>query len=427
MTCEVKCPDCPFGGTRVSTKGSPDAPLVIVGESPGSQEVREGEPFVGPSGKVLESVIPFNADMQFITNALFCNPPKQLKKDASRVDRAIAACRGRLLASITDRRVKPKIILALGNYAVWSLTGDHSLRITKCRGKLIPSPLAEYGILPAIHPAALMRGTGSYRQFKEDLSYAHHLANGGSPKQYTHTKWKSVNTMADCYYALRELQQYPELTADIETTGFNPARDRILSIGIKGGGQSGDVTETRAYCFRATLKLRLWSILTDPNIEWCWHNGKFDISFLREVGIEARVDDDTMLMSYTLDENPGVHDLEQVANEVLGAPDYKDMLTQHVGTGKNKKDYSAVPEPVLDEYLAYDVDNTHQIRKIYRERIAADPIAEKLYTETLLPASELLYHIERRGMLLDLERVEENDEYYKKEIARVRGDPTSSW
>jgi len=422
MACEVKCANCPFGGARVSTKGSPDAPMIIVGESPGPQEVREGEPFVGSSGRVLHDTIPFDPDKMFVTNALFCNPPRQLKKDTSRVSRAITACQPRLLESIQrDTEHLPKIIIALGNYALWSLTGNHNLKITQVRGQLVPSNLSVYGILPVIHPAALMRGTGSYRQFKEDLLYAQHLANGGHPKQYTHTKWKGVHTMAECYYALKDLSKYSELTADIETTGFNPSTCRILSIGVKGGGYAPD-QPTRAYCFRGTLKRRLWTILTNPKIKWCWHNGKFDISFLREIGIEARVDDDTMLMSYCLDENPGVHDLEQIANELLGAPDYKDMLTKYVGTGKNKKSYAAVPEPVLDEYLAYDVDNTHQIRKVYRERIAADPIAEKLYTKTLIPASELLYHIERRGMYLDQERLAENDIYYKEEIARVRSE-----
>ena len=416
MACEVTCVGCPFGGAKVTTKGSPDAPLVIVGESPGSQEVREGEPFVGPSGKILDNILPFNADTQFITNALFCNPPKQLKKDPNKVARAIAACRGRLLNSLQQREHKPRIILALGNYAVWSLTGDTSYRITQIRGQLIPSDLAEYGILPAIHPAALMRGTGSYRQFKRDLEYAQHIAGGGEPIQYEHPTWVSVDSMAKCYYAIKDLSQYTELTADIETTGFDPLTDRILSIGVCGGDSS------HVYCFQAPYVKRLHTLLEDTSIRWCWHNGKFDISFLRQLGLPARVDDDTMLMSYCLDENPGVHDLEQVASELLGAPNYKDMLTPYVGKGKNRKSYAAVPPKILDKYLAYDVHNTHQIRRVYSARVAADPISTKLYRNTLIPASELLYHVERQGMYLDIERVDENAEYFKAKIEVVRGE-----
>src|SRR6185503_12748384 len=81
------------------------------------------------------------------------------------------------------------------------------------------------------------------------------------------------------------------------------------------------------------LTRRLFLEAKKRNVKFIWHNGKFDVSFLRREDVnipEARVDEDTMLCSYALDETGGIHDLEQVGSDTIGAEDWKHVIKQYV-------------------------------------------------------------------------------------------------
>jgi DNA polymerase I-like protein with 3'-5' exonuclease and polymerase domains len=69
--------------------------------------------------------------------------------------------------------------------------------------------------------------------------------------------------------------------------------------------------------------------LSSPRYRFAWHNGQFDVGFLRAAGVNARIDEDTLLLHYCLDEQKGTHDLEQVAARYLGARDYKDEVSAY--------------------------------------------------------------------------------------------------
>jgi len=415
--CQGECPGCPFGGPKVGSKGPIDAPLVIVGESPGVMELREKAPFVGPSGKVLHNLIP--EDECYVINAMECFPGGNKDRKKERLPIAAKNCAHRVKELI--EAYPRKVIVAVGNAALWSTTGDYGLKITQARGKLFPSPLSEHGVLAAVHPAALMRGTGSYRQFRLDMQYALDLARGGSPHEYTRPDFVEVND-DNIDQIVFDLWGQKEITADIETTGFYPKKgDTILNMGATYDGKT-------VYVFEDHQIAGIKGLLEDDDIDWAWHNGKFDIAFFREQGIQARVDDDTMLMSYAQDEKPGVHDLETVSGDVLGAPDYKYMVQPYLKSKKSS--YADIPRPVLNDYVSIDTGNTHRIRQIYRPRIAADPNMEKLYTRTLIPASEALSQIQDVGFFVDLERVAENEDFYltqvnglKDELQQICGYP----
>lgn len=399
------CIDCPFAGPKVGSKGDPTSPIVFVAESPGVQEVRHGKPLVGPSGKIFHQFVP-NDDSIYVLNALECYPPMALKNEKV-MNYAAHSCRERLMNKV--EAYPRRIVVAMGNPAVRSLTGIWDYKITQIRGRLIPSHLSELGIMPVVHIAALMKGGGSFRQWREDILYALELGNGGSPREHIPADVQVVSPFIPRAGIdhLFELMTYGnnELTADIETTGFDHIRDRILSIGITPGNDLGI-----SYCFHPVHFPFIKPYLEDPNILWAWHNGKFDVKFLRNAGINARVDDDTMLMSYTLDEEGGVHDLETVSADVLDAPDYKYMIRPYL---PNKQaSYELIPRQVLAEYQAIDTSNTAQIRPIYRERIRNDSSLESLYTETLLPASEMLIQTEENGICTDPKRLDENEVYF---------------
>jgi DNA polymerase-1 len=401
-----KCEGCPFGGPRVGSKGPLDARIIVVGESPGSEERRKGFPFAGPSGRVLHSIIPEDAALYI--NALECVPPKSTKK-AAKLAQGTKACQQRLLDTI---RAHPrKLIVALGNAAIQSLTGDFNLKITQIRGRLIKSELSELGIMPAIHPAALLRGTGSFRQFKEDLTKAWEWANNGLPIQYERPIAVIPRDRGHAMRILSQLRKQPHLTGDIETSSLSPLTGRILCLAIAITGKYG-------YVFGEEYIDLCKPLLESKRIKWGWHNGKFDIQFFWKRGIQARVDDDTMLMSYALDENPGVHDLETVSSDVLDAPNYKHMLDQYLPTKDTS--YEVIPREVLFDYAAIDVGNTARLRKILRARVKVDPRLERLYTKLLIPASKCLGHIETRGIYVDHEEVRRNGERLTIEMQQIR-------
>jgi uracil-DNA glycosylase family 4 len=393
----VDCPGCPFRGPKVGSKGDPTSNFVIVGESPGSKEVATGIPFAGPSGELLHRLVP--EGRAYILNALECTPIKTKgKKDEAAMDFATQCCHPRLIDRIAAH--PRRIILALGNPAIRSLTGFYGHKITQIRGRLIPSPLATLGILPAIHPAALMRGTGSYRQWRNDVQYALELANGAAPREYVKPNYVWIKDPRELKGRLKRiLRETTELTCDIETGGFS---HRVHEI------------------FDGDLLPVVKRYLESPNIKWCWHNGKFDVKFMWAEGIKAKVDDDTLLMSYTLDETKGIHGLEIVSQDVLNCPDYKDVVepyrkladrTQKKGRKNKKKNrhsdlsphhfmYEEDPEGLMD-YMSIDAGNTAKIRSVYRPRVQADKALDKLYTKTLIPASQLIAEVEYNGIYVD--------------------------
>jgi DNA polymerase-1 len=124
------------------------------------------------------------------------------------------------------------------------------------------------------------------------------------------------------------------------------------------------------------------------------------------LGLETQVDEDTLLLSYCLNETSNAHDLEEQAKNLLGAPDYKDALKPYLPTKQTS--YSVIPRPVLYDYLANDVKNTYGCWQINREAVRRDVHLEKLYTQTLLPISTLLAEVENYGIAVDWDYVHIN-------------------
>lgn len=407
-----KCSKCPFGGRKVGNRGPIDAPIVFLGESPGIEERKKGIPFVGPSGKLLWKALPkgIDPDKDILTiNAMQCFPRKRGKDAAAAMEQAVNSCRARVLQTITAH--PRKVVVALGAYALASVTNSFDYSITRERGRLIPSELAEYGILPSVHPAYLLRGKGSYRQFKNDIQYAFHLLETGEPYTAIEPKVIVCDTIQKAYQAACAMAGTKVAAADIETTSLKPRTGKILSLAISPKPEV-------AYVFTpATIRV-VAPILASRTIKWIWHNGKFDVGYLRHHKINARVDEDTMLLSYALDETPGLHSLEQLASDYLGADDYKDDTQQYVSK-KLTNTFADIPPHLLYARNGKDASYTLQIFKRLREEVADDHHLERLYTKTLIPASELLTWVEARGLYVNTKQVEENRVRLEAEVANV--------
>ncbi len=384
----------------------------------------EGIPFIGPSGEVLWKTLPENIqigdetinvpDDIFVTNALCCHPRR---KDSSKMLTATWACRERLLADVNAH--PRKLVFALGNTAVWSLTGDSSSKITQIRGELITTAgevRSEHGVLPLVHPAALLRGTGSYRQFRADIQYGVELLDGTFAKKTITAHHTVIRDKADAQRLRRRLMKRTAregevlLGADVETGGLDKHADKLLSLGLCYDPRHVYIIPVE-FC---NAKL----INGIEGLRWIWHNGKFDIAFLQRYGMDVQVDHDTMLLSYANDERRGVHGLEVVAGDLLRAPNYKDMLEPYL-PNKNSS-YDVIPRDVLYEYQAKDVSLTLQIFHILLAKTQEDKHSDKLYHQVLIPAVALLHKVESVGLHIDLEALERNRLAFEQEMDELR-------
>jgi uracil-DNA glycosylase family protein len=156
------CRACPLWKPATQTvfgRGRSSAKLMLVGEQPGDREDREGEPFVGPAGKVLDEAMAaggIDRGEVYVTNVVkhFKWKPAG-KRRLHQTPRAneIEACRPWIEAEL--QAVKPEALVCLGATAARALLGT-KVRVTRDRGTLIDSDLAEL-VGVTVHPSSILR------------------------------------------------------------------------------------------------------------------------------------------------------------------------------------------------------------------------------------------------------------------------------
>ncbi len=171
------CMACELHATRTQTVfgvGNRNAEWMIVGEAPGAEEDRKGEPFVGRAGKLLDAMLRaagFARNDVFIANILKCRPPNN--RDP-RPEEA-AACSGFLRAQV--EWIAPKLILCVGRVAAQNLLGT-SESTAKLRGRVHHHPDTGTPVIVTYHPAYLLRQPAEKRKAWEDLKLAMRVARG---------------------------------------------------------------------------------------------------------------------------------------------------------------------------------------------------------------------------------------------------------
>ena len=164
-TC-MNCTNCALCNTRnhvVFGIGRRDADILFVGEGPGEQEDLQGEPFVGPAGKLLDdmlSIIDLNRENCYIANVVKCRPPGNRDPQESEQDACIGYLRNQVAL------LQPKIIVCLGRIAARRII-DPEYRISREHGTWI----CKNGIwiTGIYHPSALLRDLNKRPETFEDL------------------------------------------------------------------------------------------------------------------------------------------------------------------------------------------------------------------------------------------------------------------
>ncbi len=169
------CTGCKLAGLGrsqvVVSRGDPTSDLMFVGEGPGAEEDKQGEPFVGRSGQLLDRLVSeemgLDRDEFYVCNVVQCRPPGNRDPEPDE----IAACRPYLERKIEI--IEPKVVVTLGNFAS-KLLLETTDGITKLRGRSYPF---RTGVLvPTFHPAAVLRGGAEpMAQMRADLVRAKKL------------------------------------------------------------------------------------------------------------------------------------------------------------------------------------------------------------------------------------------------------------
>ena len=165
------CMACDLCKTRTQTVfgvGSTSADWLVIGEAPGADEDRQGEPFVGRAGQLLNAMllaIGLPRETVFIANILKCRPPGNRDPKPEEV----ARCLPYLQAQIA--LLKPKIMLAVGRIAAQNLLAT-DLPLARLRGKLHRFGEADTPLIVTYHPAYLLRTPADKRKAWDDLKFA---------------------------------------------------------------------------------------------------------------------------------------------------------------------------------------------------------------------------------------------------------------
>ncbi len=423
---KAKCSECSRAECPVvlDARRRRKADIVVLGEAPGYEEFLEGEFYVGKSGQLLREV---EKQTGLTKYHVIHNNANLCYKDDTPTPEQIEACRDRLIAELIASQ--PKVIMPTGNVALQALMiegsitqrqgllFDYKLRKQlkiKRQGKL----LLDCKVIPAFHPAAVLRRPDLFQQFTRALSKAAMYLDGQplldvQPKSFKTRDIKPGKAKA----ALMKLATYKGLTADLETTGFSPFTDLIICISI--AGDNGDKPKV-GYTFKWTMfedndsLFDLLKVLLETN-NIKYFNGVFDCQFLRSWGINASIGEDIMLKHYTLDEQPYLQGLKGQARSFCNAPKWDASLKQYLPNKSTS--YAAIPYKVLALYAALDSCYTGTLDVLYNTMMDDD--ARAVYNRILLPVSNMFLETAREGLKVDLDRIAELRVQFQKISAEL--------
>jgi len=171
------CHKCALAATRTQTVfgvGNRAAEWLIVGEAPGAEEDRQGEPFVGRAGQLLNSMlkaIGLSRGEVYIANILKCRPPHN--RDPAPAE--VSCCLPYLHRQIA--LIKPRLILCVGRIAAQNLLAT-DLPLARLRGRVHSLEPFAVPVVVTYHPAYLLRSPGEKRKAWIDLQYAREVAHG---------------------------------------------------------------------------------------------------------------------------------------------------------------------------------------------------------------------------------------------------------
>lgn len=310
---------------RVPTEGPKDAKIVLLGESPGGEEVRRGRPFVGPAGGQLDRMLGaagLQREDLYITNTVKEQPPSQ-DKDKFFFNKGVptqAYMDGILELMAELAEVKPNVVVPMGNYALWALT--QKTHVSKWRGSIMESTMIPgLKVIPTLHPAFYIH-QGHYNSHKEALGIwdLQRVAEESKTPEICLPQAEFIINPApdEIDRAIERLLAGDHITADTEwyspenlaCIGFTNSPDWAISIPA-----------------RSMLAYRAYKEILSSPLPKIFQNAMFDDIALDRIGIRVEnMQHDTMIEWHACWAGLGEKSLEVIASVLTRWPYYKDQI-----------------------------------------------------------------------------------------------------
>lgn len=418
---QCRCTECSLYPTRIKLfcpvggEGSYNARILLIGEGPGTTEAAVGRPFIGESGKFLNAALAevgLKRTDCFVTNAVMCRHQDGHTPVASEM----MACSGRLHAEITACTNR-HVIVVMGSSAIKAVTGNQG-SVSNLQGRIEWHPELGAFVTYTWHPAAILRNPDHCPDFLYALGKAKELltTKKGAIAPPVQVRWHIYDTAEEAVAQLNWMRLHlaGRVACDIETTGLDWQTDNITQIGFSWNGRTSYLFTKHVFHEPYVLAaLRL--LFQTPAIKWVWHNGKFDVQFLKMLlNYMPRVDEDTMLKHYLLDERGGgqgenggtTHSLKPLAYKYCSAPIWDEGI-------KASKDFTN------PSYHAHDLVYTHRLDAVLdaeheHEKPSQQgyPLPINAYRKVAIPAINVIADIEMIGFRIDEEEMTRLEERF---------------
>jgi len=404
----ISCKECPLAhNLKIEPDLSSYKRVLLIGESPGRGERILMKPFTGPSGQLLRSVLDDTGASTFgvgFSNTILCEGVKDL--DENFLGSALDYCSDRLWKEIDD--LKPELIVAAGGMAKDLLLPDIRKGVSSISGELFIQD--GLNILPILHPAHILRFNRLYESFWDQVNEIRlFFTQKPGPFEVKFGNLNSIEYLSSC----------SEIALDVETTSYTPhdtgpgitwngrtyTRGRLLSLSLNGDGKTSYIfTPLTFKKYKQQLKL-----LLESKFIIC-HNGQFDIPFLNKEGIFPKLANDTMLMSYSMDESPR-HPLKRLSRRYLGLEDWSAALNPYIPT--TDISYAAVPPRTLYKYNGMDTSATFNLKKVLESKMEKSDFS--IYRTVLIPCANMFISTNVRGIRIDIGKLMSLKHSWEKE------------
>jgi DNA polymerase-1 len=368
-----------------------------------------GKSFSGPSGKVLDHLLQLHGtsrDEVIATNVVLC----QSDGTESGFAFAQACCEPRLEAEIAEVTT----VIAAGREAAKAVTGDPNVARNRGYVHYRDSPMSDktQRVIVTNNPAVVLRDDGNFPELVRDFRLA---INPLPQPEMPMVRWTEKLDEARDWAR----QIYDQLS--VKAGSFYSDDERLVSCDIEGfyTGMTAVGFSTRperAVVFGVPVvqdedfrQEFLEPLLTIEGLRYLWHNGKYDVKVLRHFDIAARVDEDSMLLSWCLDERPGDpesgaggHSLEWLLKDELGWPKYEPASVRHYKRTGELPDLRSRID--LYEYNGKDCAGTRALFPVLKERAINDSVWDRPYKSLLIRLSEALSRVEAQGIIYDAEQ-----------------------
>jgi DNA polymerase I len=235
-------------------------------------------------------------------------------------------------------------------------------------------------------------------------------AAGSEPKRETQEapsdtkEYQLIDTPEQFETFLAELKKQSLFAVDTETTSIDAMRAELVGLSFSWRPQHAFYLPVKAplgtkHLDIEAVRLKLASILADPNVKKIGQNIKYDLLVLRNAQMPiGGIHFDTMVASYCLDPERS-HSMDQMAADYL---DYRCIpISALIGKGKNQLTFDMVDTAAACEYSAEDADITFRLYLYLKERLEKEPQLKTLFEQVEMPLVPVLAEMEYNGVSLD--------------------------